>query len=295
MIIYSLLLRGAPCQGKTRRADWIELLSEYVVRRGDYQSYSAYLHVVADQAILTNSWAINYVANVVSYVAGLASTLDEKVALTNYTTTGLKQLPGLVYTPGQLDSLTHARINVLRSKGQGKSPALLHDATVATDASDYTQVLRMRIKGLVVATMLAIGDPFIGKSSIDGLQLTSMKTALDNGLSELSKRGYVSSPSVRISNTQADSVIGHASLYLKFHPADQLVQLDAFVGLRPGLFVLPEAKRLAPTRQSRPQSTASFAVPPCCCVLLSAAIWSEPIGPAATARVLRRCPGSPPG
>jgi hypothetical protein len=168
---------------------------------------------------------------VVSYVAGLASTLDEKVALTNYTTTGLKQLPGLVYTPGQLDSLTHARINVLRSKGQGKSPALLHDATVATDASDYTQVLRMRIKGLVVATMLAIGDPFIGKSSIDGLQLTSMKTALDNGLSELSKRGYVSSPSVRISTTQADSVIGHASLYLKFHPADQLVQLNAFVGL----------------------------------------------------------------
>lgn len=241
---------------------------------------------------------MNYVANIVSYVAGLASTLDEKVALTNYTTSGIKQLPGLVYTPGQLDSLTQAKINVLKSKGQGKSPALLHDKTIATDASDWTQVLRMRIKGIVISTMLAIGDPFVGSSSLDGLQLTSLKTALDNGLSELSKRGYVSSPSVRITTTQAESVIGHASLYLKFHAADQLVQLNAFVGLtRPGLSVLPEAKRLARTRQGGHSPTASSVSPalPCCCGLLPAAICSETIDSAGTAPVLWCCPGFFPG
>jgi len=189
----------------------------------------AYLHVVADQAILSNGYATNYVSNIATFVAGVCSMLDEKRALTNLPVSGVTQLPGLTYTPGQLDSLTQAKINVLRAKAAG--PSLLHDQTVATDASDYTEVLRVRIKGLVVATMLSIGDPFVGASSLDGLQLTSLKTALDSGLSELSKRGYISSPSVTISTTSAEQRIGHADLFLKFHPADELVQLNAYVGL----------------------------------------------------------------
>jgi hypothetical protein len=189
----------------------------------------AYLHVVADQAILSNGFATNYVSNIATFVAGICGMLDEKRALTNLSVSGIQQLPGLTYTPGQLDALTQVNINVLKTKTTG--PALLHDKTCATDASDYTQVLRVRIKGLVVATMLAIGDPFVGASSLDGLQLTSLKTALDTGLSELSKRGYINSPSVVIKTTAAEQRIGHADLFLKFHPADQMVQLNAYVGL----------------------------------------------------------------
>jgi hypothetical protein len=190
----------------------------------------AYLHVVADQAILSNGYANNYVANLATWVAGFCSVLDQKNALTNKAQ-AVKQLPGLVYTSGQLDALTQAKINVLRNKGLYASPAMLHDFTAATDASDYTELLRVRIKGLVISTMLAIGDPFIGSSSLDGLQLTSLKTALDNGLVELQKRGYISNPQVTISTTNAEAKIGHADLFLTFHAADELVQLNAYVGL----------------------------------------------------------------
>jgi hypothetical protein len=190
----------------------------------------AYLHVVADQAIMSNGYATNYVSNLANYVAGFCSALDEKTALTNQKVP-LKQLPGLIYTPGQLDSLTQANINVLRTKGSYSNPALLHDFTCATDASDYTELLRVRIKGLVISTMLAIGDPFVGASSLDGLQLVSLKTALDNGLVALQQRGYISNPQVTITTTAAESLIGHANLFLTFHPADELVQLSAYVGL----------------------------------------------------------------
>jgi len=188
----------------------------------------AYLHVVADQAIVSNGFAANYLTNLASYVAGVCSLLDEKVALTNKPL-AVTQLPALVYTPGQLDSLDAANINVLKSKGLGANPALLHDKTLATAVSDYTQVLRMRIKGLAVATLLTVGDPFIGSSSLDGLSCSAMKTALDSALTELVKRGYMSNPSVVITSTVANQRLGKASLFLTFHPADQLVQLSANV------------------------------------------------------------------
>jgi hypothetical protein len=147
------------------------------------------------------------VTNIANYVAGVCSMLDEKVALTNQSL-NVTQMPGLNYTPGQLDALTQARINVLRYKGANVQPALLHDQTMATDKSDYTEVLRQRIKGLVISTMHATGDPFIGSSSLDGLQLTSLKTALDNALSQLSQRGYISSPSVTITTTRSLRPVG---------------------------------------------------------------------------------------
>lgn len=190
----------------------------------------AYLHVVADQAVLATGYATNYVSNLATFVAGFCSVLDEKTALTNQKVK-VKQIPGLVYTPGQLDALAEVKINVLKSKGANSNPALLHDFTCATDASDYTQLLRVRIKGLFVATLLRVGDPFVGASSLDGLQLNSLKTALDAALVEGQKRGYWSNPQVTISSTQAEQKIGHADLYGTFHPADQLVQLNAYVGL----------------------------------------------------------------
>jgi hypothetical protein len=46
--------------------------------------------------------------------------------------------------PAQLDALTEAKISVLRSKGANQNPALLHDLTAATNASDYTNLVRVR-------------------------------------------------------------------------------------------------------------------------------------------------------
>ena len=128
----------------------------------------AYLHVVADQAIMSNGYATNYVSNLANYVAGFCSALDEKTALTNQKVP-LKQLPGLIYTPGQLDSLTQANINVLRTKGSYSNPALLHDFTCATDASDYTELLRVRIKGLVIRpclrSVIRLSEPVLSTAS----------------------------------------------------------------------------------------------------------------------------------
>jgi hypothetical protein len=193
----------------------------------------AYLHVVGDQAILTNGFAANYTNNIAGVVAGFLSSLDQKSALTNKQLL-VTQINGLVYTPGQLDALTAANINVLRTpyrNSTSQSPALLHDKTAANVSSDYTLVLRMRIKGLVVLTMLNRANSYIGQSSLDGLTLQSMKTALDKDLVNLATRGYINNATVTITSSLSQQRIGHANLYLKFNPANELVQLTAFVGI----------------------------------------------------------------
>ena len=193
----------------------------------------SYLHVVADQAILSNGYQTKYLSNLAIYVAGLTSMLDQKVALTNQSVS-ITQLPGLVYTPAQLDALTQAKINVLRYKGLNNKPALLHDYTTATNASDYATLLRVRIKGLVISSVLDAADPFIGGASLDGLHLTALVTALNAKLSNLNKRGYISNPQVSVNTTTAEALIGHGYIYVTFHPADELIQLNANVGLNPG-------------------------------------------------------------
>ncbi|MGI4814856.1 MAG: hypothetical protein ACRYGG_16200, partial [Janthinobacterium lividum] len=193
----------------------------------------AYLHVVADQAIMTNSFATNYITNIAGVVAGYLSALDQKSALTNKALR-VTQLPGLIYTPGQLDALTQANINVLRNayKNSGTSlPVLLHDKSAASVNSDYTLVLRTRIKGLVVKALLSRANSYIGESSLDGLTIQAMQTALDKDLVNLQTRGYISRATVTISATQSQQKIGHASLFLKFNPANELVQLTAYVGI----------------------------------------------------------------
>ena len=193
----------------------------------------AYLHVVGDQAIITNSFATNYVSNVAGIAAGYLAQLDEKSALTNKALT-VTQIPGLVYTPGQLDALTQAKVNMLRpsyvSSGV-RNPSLLHDYSAANSSSDYIFILRTRIKGLVIDTMLNRARTYIGTSSLDGLQMQSLQTALDKDLVNLQTRGYISGATVTINSTVAQQKIGHANLYLKFTPANELVQLTAFVGI----------------------------------------------------------------
>jgi len=45
----------------------------------------------------------------------------------------------------QVNSLTKAKVNVLRFKGDLEPAALLHDYTFSTDASDYLFILRQNI------------------------------------------------------------------------------------------------------------------------------------------------------
>ena len=103
-------------------------------------------------------------------------------------------MPTQLWKPNsiQLDAATDIGINFLRFKGNGNLPVFTHGQTAATSASDYKNLLRQRIKGLVVDTVRTTADPFIGTSSIDGLQVQSLQTALNNKMVTLQKRGYVS-------------------------------------------------------------------------------------------------------
>lgn len=227
----------AACKDKAtgRAAGFYEtLLGEYdgsivTDKNGNPVDVGAYLHVVADQGILTNGYG-RYAANLAPTVAGFCSMLDEKSALTNKSLR-VTQVPGLTYIPGQLDSLTQAKVNVLRGKGLNVSPVMLHDMSAATDASDYLTLLHTRVKGRYVQTLLSVADPFIGESSLDGLQLQALKTALDQALVELGKRGYGSHANVVVTTTPGEQRLGHATLDLTFRPADELIQLTAQVGL----------------------------------------------------------------
>jgi hypothetical protein len=190
-----------------------------------------FLHVVADLGILSNAYASNYVQNLANLAAGFYSAIDPKSAIWNK---GLNvtQVPGLVYTPTQMNALTFAKFNVLRYKGANTAPVLLHDRTAAIFNSDFTFLLRMNIHGLVIDTLNARADQYEGQSSLDGLQMTSMKSALDEDMVTLQKRGYLSGANINIATTQAQQ---NRPSVLRQH--------------RLGLFLLWCSQRLARGRQ----------------------------------------------
>ena len=135
------------------------------------------------------------------------SAIDPKSAIWNKGL-NLTQIPGLRYTPTQLDALTAAKVNVLRYKGANTAPVLLHDRTAAIIDSDFTFVLRMNIHALVIDTICARADQYEGQSTLDGLQMTSMKSAMDEDMVALTKRGYISKSNITISTTQAQQNTG---------------------------------------------------------------------------------------
>lgn len=198
-------------------------------KNGNPIDIGAYLHVVADIAVRTNGWGRNYATNIFSSVAGLCSVLDEKSGLTNKPL-GVTQIPALVYTPTQLDALAGAKINVLQRLGFNQAAVLLHDFTAATDASDYTNLVRVRVKGLWVKTLLTVSRSFVGESTNDGLQLQALKTALDQKIVSLQERKYGSKGQVIISTTDAEARLGHVTLDLTFRPPDELIQIQASIG-----------------------------------------------------------------
>jgi hypothetical protein len=156
---------------------------------------------------MSNAYASNYVQNIVCTVAGFYSAIDPKSAIWNKGL-NLTQIPGLRYTPTQLDALTKGKVNVLRYKGANTAPVLLHDRTAAIIDSDFTFVLRMNIHSLVIDTICARADQYEGQSTLDGLQMTSMKSAMDEDMVALTKRGYISKSNITISTTQAQQNTG---------------------------------------------------------------------------------------
>ena len=195
---------------------------------GNLIDVGAYCQVMADVAILSNSFSTGYGGNMANYEAGFVAILDEASGLTNKPA-NVSQL----WRPNssQLDSATFAGVNLLRFKGVGNLPCFLHDQTAATNASDYKNLLRQRIKGLVVDTLRTTADPFIGSSTTDGLQLQALQTALTKQMMVLQKRGYIGNFSFKVNSTPAQQRIGHASIYIVFTPADELIQLDATIAL----------------------------------------------------------------
>ncbi len=199
-----------------------------VDKNGNLVDVGAYTHPFADVGIVANGYKNGYGTNLANYAAGYCATLDEKVNLTNKPVKASQ-----LWKPNsvQLDAATDIGVNFLRFKGDGNLPVFTHGQTAATSASDYKNLLRQRIKGLVVDTLRTTADPFIGASSTDGLQVQAMQTALNNKLMTLQKRGYISRFSFTVTTTPAQQRIGHANIDITFNPADELIQLDASVAI----------------------------------------------------------------
>jgi hypothetical protein len=175
------------------------------------------------------------VQSIVCTVAGFYSAIDPKSAIWNKGL-NLTQILGLRYTPTQLDALTKAKINVLRYKGANTAPVLLHDRTAAIIDSDFTFVLRMNIHDLVISTICARADQYEGQSTLDGLQMTSMKSAMDEDMVALTKRGYISKSNITISATQVQQNTGIqccGSVYVVSSSCGQVSASRAGVGPLP--------------------------------------------------------------
>ena len=145
--------------------------------------------------------------NIVCTVAGFYSAIDPKSAIWNKGL-NLTQIPALRYTPTQMDALTFAKVNVLRFKGANTAPVLLHDRTAAIYNSDFTFLMRMDIHDLVISTLCSRADLYEGQSTLDGLQMTAMQSAMDEDMVTLTKRGYISKSNITISTTQAQQNMG---------------------------------------------------------------------------------------
>ena len=145
--------------------------------------------------------------SIVCTVAGFYSSIDPKSAIWNKGLL-LTQIPSLRYTPTQMDALTFAKVNVLRYKGANTAPVLLHDRTAAVYDSDFTFLMRMDIHDLVISTICSRADLYEGQSTLDGLQMTSMQSAMDEDMVNLTKRGYISKSNITISNTQVQQNTG---------------------------------------------------------------------------------------
>ena len=156
----------------------------------------AYLSAIGDWAYVTNGLG-TYRANLAGVTCGYSSALDPKSALTNKPLPNVSQIYQV--TLAQLNELTAAKVNMLRFKGPGAAPALLHDYTCANSKSDFIFKLRMQIKFLVCSVLFQESDKFIGESTTDGLTVASLEDGprqTDGGppAAEVHRRLYAEHP-----------------------------------------------------------------------------------------------------
>lgn len=107
----------------------------------------------------------------------------------------------------------------------------MHDNSAALPTSDWSQIYRTRLKFLVSKIAFTTGKKFLGENSINGLQLTSMKTALDSDADELKKRGYISGADFDPHTDAADARIGKVTLDIQFWAPDQARMLETSIGI----------------------------------------------------------------
>jgi len=196
-------------------------------KNGNPIDIGAYVHTVGDMQLISSRYAYQYAGNMAGVVAGRAAGLDQKLGLTYKTLNGITQ----VWWPnfGMMDALTFAKVNVLR--GDETTPTLLHDRTSAMASSDWTQLYRMNLKFLVSSIAFTRGKSFLGTNAINGLQLASMKTAMDSDGDVLKQRGYITDVQFNPYTTAADARIGSATCDITFQAPDQLCQLKTSIGI----------------------------------------------------------------
>ena len=95
-----------------------------------------------------------------------------------------------------MNALTFAKVNVLRYKGANTAPVLLHDRTAAIYNSDFTFLMRMDIHDLVINTICSRADQYEGQATLDGLQMTSMKSAMASAIDAFSLSKPTMKPAV---------------------------------------------------------------------------------------------------
>jgi hypothetical protein len=187
----------------------------------------AYLLVWGDTQFISNSYAYQYAGNLLSVVMGYLASLDEKKALTYKTLNGVTQ----VWFPnfGMMNALSKAKIGALR--GDEKTPTIIHDNSAASLESDWSQIYRTRLKFLIAKIAFTTGKKFLGTNAINGLQLTSMETALNSDGDELKKRGYITGVQYAPYTTIADARIGAVSCDVRFQAPNQARQLNFSLGI----------------------------------------------------------------
>lgn len=195
---------------------------------GNSIDIGAYLSLIPESPIHVNviGGIAGYTASAAAYYAGLVARLDEKEAPTN------KQAPGLNvrYKVGKarLDKLVSAKFVVFEPRPEG---TFVVDApTAATSASDYQRLTTVRIVALVENRVRGIGRKFIGRVSNNSTR-EAFKAELEEGLQNLSKRGYLKGYRYDISATPVQDVLGQLYVNLVLIVPNELRQIFTTVAL----------------------------------------------------------------
>lgn len=107
----------------------------------------------------------------------------------------------------------------------------MHDNSAALLTSDWSQIYRTRLKFMVSKIAFKTGKKFLGENSINGLQMTSMKTALDSDGDTLKQRGYISGVEFDPYTNAADARIGKVTLDISFWAPDEARKLETTIGI----------------------------------------------------------------